>query len=271
LRPYILYRRGLLKDPLILKIGGSVITDKNRPLAIDSISIESVCSDIGRAYREGVRRLVIVHGGGSYGHYIVKKILESKGYIDEEGFSEITWWMGELNRELVSRLRNRGLPAISIATHAAFYEEARESFKYLFEPIYLMIERGLIPVLYGDAIVSRERGYVVLSGDTISWLLASKLGSKKVLFATNVDGVFDRDPSQPGAVLLREFKISRDMAVLDGSSSRYDVTGGMRRKILEGIEILKSGVKALVFNGRKSGYIYKALIGYEDIGTVILY
>ncbi|MEM4969741.1 MAG: isopentenyl phosphate kinase [Sulfolobales archaeon] len=256
---------------MILKIGGSIVTDKNRPLTIDINAIEAVCSDIEKAYREGVKRLVIIHGGGSYGHYIVRKILESKGHIDEDGFSEITWWMGELNRELVSRLRRRGLPAISIATHAVFYEDSPGLFNYLFEPIHIMVERGLIPVLYGDAIVSREKGYVVLSGDTISWLLALRLNSRKVLFATNVDGVFDRDPSQPGARLLKEFRVSRDMASLEGSSSSYDVTGGMRRKILEGIEALRSGVRALVFNGRKNGYIYKALIGYEDIGTVILY
>lgn len=256
---------------MILKLGGSVITDKEKPLTIDAESVENTCEEIARAYREGVSRLVIVHGGGSYGHYIVKKILEGRGYIDEEGFSDITWWMGELNREIVARLRARGLPAVSIATHSAFYEEAEGVFRYLLEPISHMVGRGLIPVLYGDAVVSRARGYVVLSGDKISWMLASSMGSRKVLFATNVDGIFDRDPSQPGASLLKEFRVSRDMAALEGSRARYDVTGGMRAKILEGVDALKRGVKGLVFNGRKRGYIYKALTGSEDIGTVILY
>jgi len=252
-------------------VGGSIITDKEKPLAIDAEAVEGICEEIERAYREDVKRLVLVHGGGSYGHYIVKKIIESRGYIDAEGFSEITWWMGELNREVVARLRARGVPAVSIATHSAFYEDSEGVFRYLLEPLYHMVEKGLIPVLYGDAVVSRARGYVVLSGDKISWMLASSMGSRKVMFATNVDGVFDRDPSQLGASLLKEFRVSRDMAALEGSRSRYDVTGGMRVKILEGIEALKKGVRGLVFNGRRRGYIYKALKGSEDIGTVILY
>lgn len=259
------------EEPLILKIGGSVITDKEEPLTIDINAIEAICYDIERAYRDGIKRLVIVHGGGSYGHYIVRKILERDGGIDEKGFSEVTWWMSELNRELVMRLRDRGLPAVSMATHALFYEESPGSFRYAAEHIYLMTGRGVVPVLYGDAIVSKRGGYSILSGDTISWLLALSLNARKVLFATNVDGVFNKDPSQPDAVLLKELRVSRDIVDLGGSSSKYDVTGGMRKKILEGVEALKKGVKALIFNGRKSGYVYKALAGYEDIGTVILY
>ena len=81
---------------MILKVGGSVITDKGRPLAIDREAMEAVCGEISRAYVDGVRRIVVIHGGGSYGHYIVSRIRESKGSIDLHGFSEVAWWMGEL-------------------------------------------------------------------------------------------------------------------------------------------------------------------------------
>ena len=259
------------QETLILKIGGSVITDKEKPLTIDRGSIEAIAMEIDEAYREGSRKIVLIHGGGSYGHYVVKKLIESKGAIDEEGFSEVTWWMNELNRELVMMLRGRGLPAISIPPHSIFHEKNDGSLGYYLEPLVTMISRDLVPVLYGDAIVSGKSRYSILSGDTIAWVLSLELGCRKVLFATNVDGVFDRDPSKPGAKLLKELRVSRDMVVLDSSSSRYDVTGGMRRKILEGLEPLRRGVRALIFNGRGRGNIYRALRGYEDVGTVVIY
>jgi isopentenyl phosphate kinase len=261
----------LQREPLILKIGGSVITDKERPLTIDRESIEAIAQEISEAYREGLRKIVLIHGGGSYGHYVVRNLISSRGEIDEDGFSEVTWWMGELNRELVMRLRGRGLPAVSISTHSIFYERSDGSLGYHLEPIVMMIERELIPVLYGDAIVSGKTRYSILSGDTIAWRLSLELGCKRVLFATNVDGVFDRDPSKPGARLLKELRISSDIVSLDDSSSKYDVTGGMRKKILEGLEPLRRGVRALIFNGRKKGNIYRALKGYEDVGTVVIY
>ncbi len=259
------------RETLILKIGGSVITDKEKPLTIDRESMESIALEIGEAYRENPAKILLIHGGGSYGHYIVKRLIETRGEIDGEGFSQITWWMNELNRELVMRLRDRGLPAVSISTHSIFYEKHDGSLSYYVEPVARMLEGGLIPVLYGDAVVSEKNRYTILSGDTIAWKLSLELGCGKVLFATDVDGVFDRDPSKPGARLLRELRISRDSTALDTSSSKYDVTGGMRRKILEGVESLRRGVRALIFNGRRRGNIYRALKGYEDVGTVVIY
>jgi isopentenyl phosphate kinase len=258
-----------LEELLILKVGGSVITDKGRPLAIDREAMEAVCGEISRAYVDGVRRIVVIHGGGSYGHYIVSRIRESKGSIDLHGFSEVAWWMGELNREFVAMLRSMSVPAVSIPTHAIFHEEAGRFVGYI-DLVRYMVYRDLVPVLYGDAVISKEGGFSILSGDIIAWILARELGSKKVLFATNVDGVFNRDPSAPGAILLRELRVSRDMVDLGGSSG-YDVTGGMRRKIMEGIDAMRMGVRAIIFNGRRRGNLYKALTGSEDVGTVVLY
>ncbi|MFW6435247.1 MAG: acetylglutamate kinase, partial [Halovenus sp.] len=51
----------------VLKLGGSVITDKDRPETADRDALETAAAAIGE-FLGGDERLVVVHGGGSFGH-----------------------------------------------------------------------------------------------------------------------------------------------------------------------------------------------------------
>jgi isopentenyl phosphate kinase len=70
-------------------------------------------------------------------------------------------------------------------------------------PVERALEKGMVPVLYGDVILTMEGEPAVISGDTIAWKLCQDLGCSRALFATTVERVFDRDPSRPGPKLLR--------------------------------------------------------------------
>ena len=50
---------------ILIKLGGSIITNKEKPLSARKKTIDSILKQIGKI-KEPV---IIVHGGGSYGHY----------------------------------------------------------------------------------------------------------------------------------------------------------------------------------------------------------
>jgi len=255
----------------VVKFGGSVITFKERPLTIRSDVIKYLVNEISQVIKgfEDLK-LILVHGGGSFGHYVVKECLKTSNVLTDECFSKTTYTMTVLNVIIVRELINAGLQAISLPPHAVFLRDNNGVLRYDLRVINECISRGIIPVLYGDVIISGN-SYEVLSGDTISWILAKELSADELIFLTDVNGVYDKDPKKhPEARLIKEIR-SADLSNISISQSEYDVTGGMVRKLMEGLHYGVVGVKVKVINGLIQGNLYKSLCGEEFIGTVIMY
>ncbi|MEM0044046.1 MAG: isopentenyl phosphate kinase [Sulfolobales archaeon] len=263
------FREEDLRTYKVVKLGGSLITYKDRPLALREDILRSISREIKMAWDDGFRRILIIHGGGSFGHYIASKVISEKGFIDPQGFSDIAWYMNELNREVVRSLREQGLPAVQISTRGVVYERGG-SLNINTDLMRMLIDSGLLPVLFGDVIIC-EKGFRIVSGDELAWISALGIGAEWVLFASTVDGVYEKPPEKGGGSIIRVLRISRDLNVELGGGFGVDVTGGMRTKILSGRIALERGVRGFIFNGLKPGNVYRAIVGLLDEGTVIEY
>jgi len=56
------------KDIILLKLGGSLLTDKNKPFSIR----EDVVKSAVRQVIEANKKIILIHGGGSFGHPLAK-------------------------------------------------------------------------------------------------------------------------------------------------------------------------------------------------------
>lgn len=61
------------KGRIVIKLGGGLITNKNLSKTINKEAIKNVCNTIKQLNDEGYV-LIIVHGAGSYGHILSKKM-----------------------------------------------------------------------------------------------------------------------------------------------------------------------------------------------------
>ncbi|MEE1157487.1 MAG: isopentenyl phosphate kinase, partial [Methanobrevibacter sp.] len=89
---------------IILKIGGSILTNKDAPESeVDSVSLKRIASEIKRSLDNSSKELVIVHGAGSFGHPPAKKYRIGEAFDREEypqkrlGFCEIQNAVKRLN------------------------------------------------------------------------------------------------------------------------------------------------------------------------------
>src|SRR4030043_878153 len=100
--------------PTILKIGGSVITDKNGELAARTEAINRLAEEIARA---NVKNLIIVHGGGSFGHPTAQKYGIKEGLKEDAqkvGFAETHHVMTVLTGLVMEALVGHKTPAIAV-------------------------------------------------------------------------------------------------------------------------------------------------------------
>jgi len=60
---------------ILLKLGGGLLTDKNNPLSIREDVVKSAVKQIIDANE----KIILIHGGGSFGHPLAKKYSISNG------------------------------------------------------------------------------------------------------------------------------------------------------------------------------------------------
>ncbi len=242
----------------ILKLGGSIITDKSRKATARMEQISRIAEEIA-----GTKNLIVVHGAGSFGHIHAKEYGLPERF-DKEGLLKTHLSVSSLNRMVVEALHKAG--ADSLPVHPLSNTILRDGriSKMEIAVIEEMLARGLIPVLHGDVAMDISRGAGIVSGDQLVSYMAKALGASLVAMGTDVDGVLFE-----GRVLRRIH--AEDMAALDSQlfpARGVDVTGGMRGKIAELLELASIGIDSQIFNAGAAGNIRRVLAG-EHVGTLI--
>ncbi|MGB9740780.1 MAG: isopentenyl phosphate kinase [Candidatus Bathyarchaeia archaeon] len=258
--------------PIICKIGGSVITNKNEELAPKTQEMNRIAQEIRRAE---IMNLVIVHGGGSFGHPLAQKYTIKDGFKDVGqlvGFAETHHMMTVLNGLFMDTLIMQGIPAVSITPSSCIITENGRIKCFEDATLRIMLKMGFIPVLYGDAVLDTTLGFTILSGDQIVSHVATRLNAEQIVMGVDVDGLYDADPKLEKNARLFTHLTLEELKKLHGKlgkSNACDVTGGMLGKIAELIPALEQGIPVKIVNASKPNYIYKVLKGEEVEGTLI--
>jgi isopentenyl phosphate kinase len=248
-----------MSDRVLLKLGGSIITDKSSGCAINKQQIRVIAGAVAAAKTGGI---IIVHGAGSCGHPEAKKYHLDTGISagETEGIYETNRVVSGLNESVVAALREKGVPAVGIhPLHMAVADKGR---LIAFETRHLeqMLALGIVPVIHGDVVMDLSRGACILSGDQIVRYLAVGLNIGRVGLATDVPGVLD------GGRVVSEITPEMVPALQIGNSKHTDVTGGMRGKINELLELADAGIGSDLFHVSR---IEDFLAGADHGGTKV--
>jgi isopentenyl phosphate kinase len=259
--------------PIILKIGGSAITDKTGELAAKTEIINRLAEEIKRA---DLDNLIIIHGGGSFGHPTAAKYGIKEGYKEDPtqklGFAETHHVMTVLNGLVMDALIWHEVPAVSVAPSCCFITN-NGKVKYFDETVLQsMAKMVFTPVMYGDAVLDEKLGFTILSGDQLVSYLAIKYKAQKIVVGTDTDGLFDSDPkTNPNAKPFKSLTLAELKALQPklGKAQGTDVTGGMAAKIAELIPAIEQGVHVTITGATKGLSIYRALTDQSVLGTEI--
>ena len=256
---------------LIIKLGGSAISDKNVPKSVRFDVIRNVCNDIKRALEEDNYSFILIHGGGSFGHPLAKEYNLRSGLVHPKariGFSKTLDAMRELSMIVSYELRNHGIPVFPIQPSAITIMKSGSILKMNIDVVKLALKKGFIPLLWGDVSLDPEKGCDIVSGDYIIEFLARELRPDKVIFGTDVEGIY-RDPKDPTSLIpLIDERNLFDVRKFLKNTQKIDVTGGMIEKLNSIVRISKLGVLVQVISLLSSGNVYRAIKG-EKIGTIV--
>jgi isopentenyl phosphate kinase len=259
--------------PTVLKIGGSVITDKNGELSARTEVINRLSEEIQKA---NVKNLILVHGGGSFGHPTAQKYGIKDGLKEDNqkiGFAETHHVMTVLNGLVMDALVWHNIPAVSVTPSSLILTEDGRIKCFDEEGVLkIFLKTGFLPVLYGDAILDAKLGFTILSGDQIVSYIARRFNAERIVMGVDTDGLFDADPKTVKNAKLFKHLTLEELKKLQNKLEKptaTDVTGGMLGKMNELIPAIEQGIPITIVNATKPHHIYKVLSGENVEGTII--
>ena len=219
---------------IVISIGGSVILSKEA----DIVFLEKLANLLKKLSKQ--YKIFIIVGGGKIARTYIKLGRDLK--FSEEILDEIGIDITRVNAKLLTHIIKNSNKKIPRTTDEA---------KNVDEPIVVM--GGTTP------------GH---STDMVGAELAEKIKAVRYVIATNVNGIFDKDPNKYNdAKQLKEVKIDR---LIQKYGSSWDAAG--KNIIIDGpaLKIIKrAGLITYVVNGKRLNQLEKALIGQSFDGTKI--
>jgi uridylate kinase len=222
---------------IVIKISGKFFDeDGSRNIS----SLRDVVKNLSSSFR-----VAIVSGGGSNARKYIsmgRDLNLSESYLDLLGI-----WASRLNANLI---------AFALGD----------------------IAYPVVPDSLEDFIEKWSSGKVVVTGGfqpgqstaAVAALVAEATNSSTLIVATNVDGVYDKDPKvYKDAVMLKELTINKLKEILENSQSvkagTYELLDPMAMKIIQ-----RSRIKVIVMNYRYISSLSDLIKDNKNIGSTVI-
>jgi len=216
---------------ILIKAGGSAITDKKVPFSVK----DEALAELAAALRDTEEDVVLCHGGGSFGHplaarYNVRGAITTKA--QREGVARINVAMRTLSNVVCEALNEGGIGAFALQTSAVMTTRNGIIDWCNDDLIRTTVQKGFVPVLYGDAVHDATLSFSILSGDQIMLHLARTFPGSRAIFLTDVGGIYTTDPKEDADARRIDHVTFGRLPFIEAGGSG-DATGGMRGKLEE--------------------------------------
>jgi isopentenyl phosphate kinase len=237
---------------VIVKLGGSLITFKDRPITVNLTALRKAIKAMAKAGK----KYFIVHGGGSFGHYQAARygLSSSKAKKEPYGVSETRNAMMELNSWVRHIMLSEGFRPFTIPPQHVFGE---------WKLIRKLIKLGVHPVSYGDVVL--EDGFRIVSGDEIVEEAARRLRPDRVVFVMDVPGILKNVRDQTSTIPFPSKKDEDTLSVM----ASYDVTGGLLSKLNAAFRMAERGTDVCFVSGYMTDEFIKAILGLKFRGSLV--
>ncbi|MEM7132126.1 MAG: isopentenyl phosphate kinase [Chloroflexota bacterium] len=263
---------------ILLKLGGSLITDKQIPESARHDVIKRLAAEIAQALRENSKlKLILGNGAGSFGHVPAKQYGTRRGARTSEewsGFAQVADAAARLSRLVAAALLEEGVPVWTIQPSASLRCTDGVVVDGPVETVALALQRGLVPLVHGDVALDSVRGATIASTEEIFELLMAQIGDylpnestwrlERMVLAGEVDGIYSEDPLRnPTATRFNSLTPARITQIQKGLAGSHgvDVTGGMVAKVDQSVSFVEKypGLAIFVCSGLTPGLVGQAL------------
>ncbi len=263
-----------MRVTVLIKLGGSVITDKRHRATPRLDVIRRLAGEIAQAADTRPEALVLGHGAGSFGHVAAARHKIHRGVLAREQIPGVTATQdaaAKLHGLVIGALREAGAAVFSLAPSSFIVADAGKPRPARAEPLLLALRLGLVPVVFGDIVMDRAWGASICSTETVFRTLVGPLGRggfpvRRAVWLGETEGILDAG----GRTLpsIDRESAAEVLGALAGASGT-DVTGGIRHRLATALALARRGVESWIGSGLEPGLLLRVLRGERVPGTHI--
>ena len=237
--------------------------------------ISRLAGEIARAARDIPFRLIVATAAAPSDTSPPGSPASRRGLHSAEqlpGVSRTQERAAALHRLVIAALVEAGALPFSIAPSSCLVSEAGRPAAFAAEPLLLALDRGLLPVLYGDVVTDRAWGISICSTEKLFEILARTLAEqgrtvRRALWLGETDGLYDAEGKTVPTISAGDLDRAAEAI---GAPSGTDVTGGMLHRVETALALARLGIPSRLANGLVPGLLERALRGEDVPGTEVL-
>ncbi|KMS72073.1 hypothetical protein ACM01_24690 [Streptomyces viridochromogenes] len=232
-------------DFLAVKVGGSLFSRKNEPGHVDETAVSRFARSFTKLSRAFPGRMVLISGGGAFGHGAIRHH-DTANNLSLAALTEATF---EVKKRWAAQLRAEGADAFPLQLAAMC--TLRDGAPELGSPVLReLLDRGVVPVLAGDALLDERGGLRTFSSDRVpEALLPLVTGRLRVVTLTDVDGIITDGAGGDRILAEVDARSPEDAYAALWGSSEWDATGAMHTKLDALVACARAGAECFIMRG----------------------
>lgn len=246
-----------------VKIGSNVLARKDGTLDITRMS--ALVDQIAELHRQGIEVIMITSGAVASGRSELKHLAGKK--MDEVSARQLFSAVGQA--KLINRyyelFRDHGIVCGQILTTKENFS-TRQHYLNQKHCTEVMLENGVIPIVNENDTISITE-LMFTDNDELSGLIASMMGAQALIILSNIDGVYDGNPSLPESKVITDIyhdaSLDTDSFIQTKKSSLG--RGGMGSKYRISHKVSEEGIDVIIANGRRDNILLEIASGKRQV------
>lgn len=229
---------------IVVKIGSSLLASDGR-LTLRYAFMHGLLADIAQLRTEGYDVILASSGSVALGLNAIKATPEEAGVLDKQAAAAVGQPL--LLNAYKQVAHEHGFDIAQILVTLDDLEERRR-FLNTKNTIQRLFERGIMPIVNENDTITTEE-IRVGDNDRLAAKVGQMIQADYLVLLTNIDGLYDRNPEDPGAEFISTVDdVSSYLEVTGGTSSLG--SGGMFTKMQAANMAQNAGIETLIGEGQ---------------------
>ncbi|MFV0580896.1 MAG: glutamate 5-kinase [Parabacteroides gordonii] len=248
---------------IAVKIGSNVLTRKDGSLDVTRMS--ALVDQVAELHQHGVEVVLISSGAVASGRSEVKPGRKLDPVSARQLYSAVG--QAKLINRYFELFREHKIACGQVLTTKENFG-SRTHYLNQKHCMEVMLENNVIPIVNENDTISVTE-LMFTDNDELSGLIATMMGMDALIILSNIDGIYNGNPSDPAATVIREIDGGKqDLSEYVQTSKSSFGRGGMLTKCSIAQKVADEGIIVIIGNGKKENILPRLLVkGSTEVCT----
>jgi len=238
-------------ERIVVKVGSNVLTREDG--TIDVTRVSSIVDQISQLRRDGKEVILVTSGAVACGRGVLGPEEDLNSVEQRQVYSAVG--QVRLMDLYYTLFHNYSINIGQVLTMKENFTEGKE-YTNQKDCMEAMLRSGVLPIVNeNDTVCVTELMFT--DNDELSALTAQMMGAGTLIILSNIDGLYNGDPSDPASRVIGKIKSGEDISQFICAKKSSAGRGGMESKSRIATLAAASGIRVIIANGKRENILYE--------------